>query len=63
MDIEAVPQIADSVAKIPFARDLDGCIEGHGKAGHQEVGDGEADEEVVVDVPELVVPAINILIN
>ena len=30
-----------------------GGVEGHGEAGHEEVGEGEADQEVVVDAPEL----------
>ena len=29
------------------------CIEGHGKAGDEEIGKGEADQEVVVDAPQL----------
>ena len=39
--------------KLPPAEYLLGGVEGHGETGHEEVCKGEADEEVVVDAPEL----------
>ena len=35
------------------SKNLLGRVEGHGKAGDEEIGKGEADQEVVVDAPQL----------
>ena len=35
------------------SENLLGRVEGHGKAGDEEIGKGEADQEVVVDAPQL----------
>lgn len=55
MDVHAVPEVAHCETEVPLASDLDGCLEGHRKKSNKEVGEGKADQEIVVDVAKAAV--------
>ena len=56
VDVERVPQVTYPIPEVPLARDFHGGVEGHGEAGHEQVGHGQRHQEVVIDMPQLVVP-------
>jgi hypothetical protein len=48
--VHRVPEVTHEEAEVPPPRDLHGRLEGHREERDKEVGEGEADQEVVVDM-------------
>ncbi len=46
--VEGVPQVADPVAEVPLARQLDRRVEGHGEDRHQEISHSQGDLDPVL---------------